>query len=324
MTILSWKRKAFVAMPLGILFVAICTICAAYGASFRTGQLDFYNEKIVTPPISMLMFAGEGKRIGQIGFPCITFLMMCCALEYTRGLEREIRYLFAGDYYYSTPATNSSNNQNNTQHDLATIAATTADTLLQMLRWLQVTALVGFSCLAIVGIVPLQENISLVLTNQASITSDSILHQTCAGIFFVLSILHMGIWIRFVVRIGDVTKRRSTTGTLQTTTTTTTTTTSVYYYKNSPVSFGIKVVCFVLCFIPLPTAFILHPISPIRTRLQLSEADTAGITQYVLVACVASFFASYTCELHQMMIHKQKQEQLQPPQSRQKDTMKAD
>ena len=64
----------------------------------------------------------------------------------------------------------------------------------------------------------------------------------------------------------------------------------------APRSFILKCACCLFSFFPLPTAFLLHPASPARARLKLTEADQGGIQQYMLVLCVASFFASYTLE----------------------------
>jgi hypothetical protein len=74
--------------------------------------------------------------------------------------------------------------------------------------------------------------------------------------------------------------------------------------------------------LPLPTAFMLHPVSPARRHFHLSQADAGGLTQYVVTACVAGFFASYACELWHLQAKQQGQveiKQEQTSKSRQKD-----
>jgi len=88
--------------------------------------------------------------------------------------------------------------------------------------------------------------------------------------------IHMGLWLRFTMQCPS---------------------SQIYHYQTSSKSFAFKLVCLGLCFFPLPTAFLLHPISPLKHRLALTDADAGGITQYALVTCVASFFASYSYEL---------------------------
>mmetsp|Transcript_60953 Transcript_60953/g.70095 ORF Transcript_60953/g.70095 Transcript_60953/m.70095 type:complete len:298 (+) Transcript_60953:115-1008(+) len=282
---LSWEQTLFSLSPLGILLFALGTICAAYYTTFQTNQLDdlYGNDGdnntvvVVTPPISMLMFAGPGRRIGQIGFPLVSIMFFMCAPEFGRGLERTILLV----------------NNNNTIKNFDELAATWQE---RQIYWLKITSMIAFFFLAVVGLLPLQHDLPLVIKGQKQIGWDSLIHQLSAGLFFAFSIIHMGIWLRFC------SISQTNTGT----TTTTTTNENFYYYKKSPIPFVCKVACFVLCFLPLPTAFILHPISPIRNRFNLSDADAGGITQYALVTCIASYFASYTFELRQMMKQKQR------------------
>ena len=114
------------------------------------------------------------------------------------------------------------------------------------------------------------------MKGEDALTTDSIVHQSAAGIFFAGAIVHMGCWLRLVTTVDArcaLARRRA------------------------PLSFCLKAAAFVFSFVPLPAAFMLHPASPVRARLGLSEADAGGIQQYMLVLCVATFFASYTIEL---------------------------
>lgn len=242
------KLEAF--LPLGILLVAFVTIVASYQATFASDILEFQHGTVVTPPISMLMFAGPGRRYGQVGFPLVSLLFGGVTPLFYRVLRTAIKKT----------------------RQLQSRTTSWIPVLL-------VTSTLAFVCLAIVGAIPLQENLPLLMLQKVPLEYDSIIHQSAAAFFFLFSIIHMGTWLlfcRFWAQ-SDL----------------------PFYYKNSPLSFAIKVVCFGLCFFPLPTAFLLHPISPLRQRLALSEADAGGITQYALVACVATFFASYSLELWQ-------------------------
>lgn len=239
----SWQRKGMALLPLGILLCALLTISAAYQATFQNGVLDFQHGRVVTPPISMLMFAGPGRRIGQVGFPMVSILFGCCAPTFFGGVAKTV-----GPGSHKT-----------------------------LLKYLKTTSLIAFACLAVVGLLPLQPDLALVITHQAPLHWTSIVHQTAAALFFFFCIVHMGLWLYFC-RVSCDPRL-------------------VLHATNSPKSFGFKSACFVLCFLPLPTAFMLHPVSPARRHYHLSNADAVGVTQYALVACVAGFFASYSCEL---------------------------
>jgi hypothetical protein len=252
----SWQRKGIALLPLGILFFAILTIFAAYRATFQSGVLDFQHGRVVAPPISMLMFAGPGKRIGQVGFPMVSILFGCCAPTFFGGVTK-------------------------------TVGPQAHKTLLKSLR---ISSFIAFSCLAVVGLLPLQADLALLITHQAPLHWTSIIHQTAAAFFFFFCILHMGIWLYFC-RVSSDPRL-------------------FLHATKSPKSFRFKSACFVLCFFPLPTAFMLHPVSPARRHFHyLSMADAGGLTQYALVACVASFFASYSCEMwHLQKLQQQKQQ----------------
>ncbi|CAJ1957959.1 unnamed protein product [Cylindrotheca closterium] len=242
-------NSLFALLPLGIFFVALITIIAAYIAAFGNGDMDFLNGRIKTPPISMLMYRGAGKRIGQVGFSVVSMLGFTCLPQFFRGVERIV-----GD----------------------------RETHKWTLGFLRISISIAFANLAIVGLLPLQADLHLAMKKEVPISWQSIIHQGAAGIFFLTGIMHMGSWIYFVTR--SCSDRLP------------------FHHKNSPKSFRFKLICFVLCFLPLPAAMLLHPISPLRKKLSLSKADSGGITQYALVACVSSFFASYSCELW-MMTH---------------------
>ena len=113
------------------------------------------------------------------------------------------------------------------------------------------------------------------MQGQARLTTASIVHQTAAGVFFLGSIAHMGLWLQLMMTVEAG---------------------CAISWQRAPHSFYFKASCFLLSIVPLPTAFILHPSSPVRSRLELTEADEGGLQQYVLVLCVAGFFASYYLE----------------------------
>ena len=263
----SWQRKGIALLPLGILLFALLTIFAAYRATFQSGVLDFQHGRVVTPPISMLMFAGPGRRIGQVGFPMVSILFGCCAPTFFGG-----------------------------------VAKTVGEAHKTLLASLRNTSMIAFCCLAVVGLLPLQADLALVITHQAPVHWTSIVHQTAAAFFFLFCIVHMGIWLYFC-RVSCDSRL-------------------FLHATKSPKSFWIKSACFVLCFLPLPTAFMLHPISPARRHFHyLSKADAGGLTQYALVTCVAGFFASYSCELWHLQKQQEEPErkQAETSKSRQKD-----
>ena len=257
---LTVSQKAIAFLPLGILAFATTTIVAAYKATFASGVLDFQHGRVTTPPISMLMFAGPGRLMGQIGFPAVSVLFGMVGPTFFQRLSQAIT--FADSQKRHT-----------------------------FLQWsLKGTSLIGFLCLAIVGIIPLQEDLELVIKRQIPIRWDSILHQSAAGVFFFCGILHMGLWLALTMTCHP---------------------TLPFHWTQSPKSFRLKVLCFFLCFFPLPTAFLLHPISPIRKKLSLNSQDAGGITQYALVACVSTFFTSYACELWSLQQFTQRVTQIQ-------------
>lgn len=247
--------STFALLPLGIFLVALTTIVAAYIAAFGNGDMDFLNGRIKTPPISILMYTGTGKKIGQIGFSLVSILGFSCLPQFFGGVERIV-----GDQGKKHKRT---------------------------MNFLRISIYIAFVNLAIVGILPLQADLHLAIRKEVPISLQSIIHQGAAAIFFLTAILHMGCWIYFVTRICPVGLP--------------------FHYRNTPRSFCFKLICFTLCFLPLPAAMLLHPVSPLRKRLSLSKSDSGGITQYALVACVSSFFASYSCEFW-MMTHERPDE----------------
>ena len=115
------------------------------------------------------------------------------------------------------------------------------------------------------------------MMGQSALNTSSVLHQSAAAVFFAASAAHMFLWLRLVA--ADISDD------------------CPISRHSRPFSFYFKAACFVLSWLPLPAAFCLHPASPVRSHLNLTEADAGGIQQYALVACVASFFASYSGEL---------------------------
>jgi hypothetical protein len=225
-------------LPFAVLGLTYYVISAAYTATFESGVLG--NTDMVTPPISLLMFAGRGKIIGQLGFPAIALGFYCCALPFFHGLT-------------SCPS-------------LGVPDAT----------FLFVTSCVAFASLAAVGIVPLQPDIALVMQGQARLGLVSLAHQSAAGSFFLFTILHMIAWLHLTATVPPG---------------------SPLHWRRGRCSALFKAACLLLALFPLPSAFLLHPASPLRSHLSLSEADKGGITQYSLVALVSAFFASYAVEM---------------------------
>ena len=113
------------------------------------------------------------------------------------------------------------------------------------------------------------------------------LHQSAAAVFFAAAIAHMALWIRLCVTAPPA---------------------SPLSYRVGWRSALFKGACAVTSVFPLPAAFLLHPASPARRVLSLSEADAGGLQQYCLVLCVASFFASYSVELSRGQIIAQVEE----------------
>lgn len=255
---LRLPQKALAVLPLGVLAFAAVTIVAAYKATFAAGVLDYQHRPVTCPPISMLMFAGPGRRMGQIGFPSVSVLFNAVGWPFYGLLTRVI----------------ASTNKN---HPI-------------LLFGLKATSTIGFIGLAIVGLIPLQEDLELLMKRQVELRWDSIVHQTAALVFFLSSILHMGLWLWLATTCHP---------------------SLPIHRKQSPKSFRLKVACFILVFFPLPTAFLLHPISPLRKKLELNRNDAGGITQYALVACVSTFFASYSSELWSVQQYAERLNQLQ-------------
>jgi hypothetical protein len=252
---LWWLRDRRVTVkalrPLGIFAIALAAIVASYVCTFRLRLLDFDGGRgMTTPPISMLMFDGPGRLIGQVGFPLVTLCAVRCAQDFLP--------LLAAVHPALDPSS---------------------------LKWSALTAFVG---LAVVGAIPLQRDAPAVLAGTAALTTASIVHQSGAAVFFVGAIVHMGLWLRLVagfeVRCAAGGSTRVPAD-------------SPLHRRNAPRSCAFKAGCLVLCFFPLPTAMLLHPASPVRGYLSLTDADAGGLNQYALVTCVAGFFASYTLEL---------------------------
>ena len=229
--------------PLLILLLALACIVSSYVLAFQSGVLAPLGGRIVTPPISLLMFDGPGRPIGQIGFPLVSLLFASCVPSLRRGTMQALLQ-----------------HQNHKHLVDIGIAA----------------ACIAFAGLAVVGALPLQRDICYVMLGQAELTTDSIIHQSSAGVFFLGALVHMGTWLRLVTSVDA---------------------SCVVARVRAPHSFYLKAACFLFSFLPLPAAFMLHPASPVRARLNLTEADSGGIQQYMLVLCVAGFFASYTIEL---------------------------
>lgn len=233
--------------PLLILALALACIISSYVLAFRSGSLAPLGGQLVTPPISILMANGPGRLIGQIGFPAVSLLFASCVPLLRRGLALTLI----------------------DQRGHKTLERTAI-----------VSACVAFAGLAVVGALPLQRDVCQVMLGKALLTTESIVHQSAAAIFFLASTIHMGAWLLLVTRVDS---------------------TCAIARQRAPRSFYLKATCFLLSFLPLPTAFLIHPASPVRARLKLTDADGGGIQQYLLVLFVASFFASYAIELREFL-----------------------
>jgi len=191
----------------------------------------------VTPPISLLMYDGPGRALGQVAFPAVSLLFGCVAPAFFRDLRRVTGAAHPG---------------------------------------LVATSAAAFAGLAVVGAVPLQRDVPAVMRGEARLGADSVLHQSAAAVFFAAAIAHMALWMRLCVTSPPA---------------------SPLSYRVGWRSALFKGACALTSVFPLPAAFLLHPASPARRVLSLSEADAGGLQQYCLVLCVASFFASYSVEL---------------------------
>ena len=233
------KLRPIALVPPLIFAVALAAIVAAYVSSARAGSLAFQGGLVTTPPISLLMFDGPGRLIGQIAFPTVTLTFASVAPTVFRDLRNARRAP------KNTPG-------------------------------LAITSAIAFICLGLLGLVPLQRNVPDVMRGAAGLSSDSIVHQSAAAIFFLSSLLHQVLWLKlcYAERESPIT--------------------GALYHS---VSFWFKLGCTLFGVLPLPTAMLVHPASPARELLSLSDADYGGLHQYCLVLCVASFFASYSLEL---------------------------
>ena len=233
------KLRPIALVPPLIFAVALAAIVAAYVSSARAGSLAFQGGRVTTPPISLLMFDGPGRLIGQIAFPTVTLTFASVAPTVFRDLRNARRAP------KNTPG-------------------------------LAITSAIAFICLGLLGLVPLQRNVPDVMRGAAGLSSNSIVHQSAAAIFFLSSLLHQVLWLKlcYAERESPIT--------------------GALYHS---VSFWFKLGCTLFGVLPLPTAMLVHPASPARELLSLSDADYGGLHQYCLVLCVASFFASYSLEL---------------------------
>ena len=149
--------RALALLPLAVLALACGLIWSAYVATFQSGVLHGFGP-MKTPPISMLMFAGPGRAMGQLGFPVVSLLNFVCAKALFHGLEQ--------------------------------LAVHT--------RMLKFTSTLAFVSLAVVGAIPLQADMLLVMKGLAKLNMSSGIHQGAAAIFFLMSIVHMVCWLRIV------------------------------------------------------------------------------------------------------------------------------
>ena len=80
-----FSMEPFVLLP-PLLFAFACVLfVASYRATFSSGVLAPLGDSL-TPPISLLMFAGPGRRIGQLGFPTLCVGFYVCMRRLKRAL----------------------------------------------------------------------------------------------------------------------------------------------------------------------------------------------------------------------------------------------
>ena len=98
----------------------------------------------MTPPISLLMYDGPGRALGQVAFPAVSLLFGCVAPAFFRDLRRVTGAAHPG---------------------------------------LVATSAAAFAGLAVVGAVPLQRDVPAVMRGEARIGADSVLSLPL-GFFF--------------------------------------------------------------------------------------------------------------------------------------------
>ena len=145
-------------LPLLILLLASACIVASYVLTFRSGVLVPLGGRLVTPPISLLMFNGPGRIIGQLGFPAVSLLFASLVPSLRRGLYMAL--------------------EGHPGHELSVGIGI-------------VSACISFAGLAVVGALPLQPDIVMVMIGRAALSTDSIVHQSAAGVFFLGAIVHV-------------------------------------------------------------------------------------------------------------------------------------
>lgn len=154
--------EPFVLLP-PLLFAFACILFAtSYQATFSSGVLAPLGDSL-TPPISLLMFAGPGRRIGQLGFPTLCVGFYVCMRRLKRAL----------------------------------VAAGIEGVLLFA------SANTAFVALAVVGLVPLQRDILELQDGGGggSLALASQLHMVAAAVFFIGALVHMATWLLLTLRV---------------------------------------------------------------------------------------------------------------------------
>lgn len=260
-----------------LLFAFACVLfVTSYQTTFSSGVLAPLGDSL-TPPISLLMFAGPGRQIGQLGFPTLCVGFYVCMRRLKRAL----------------------------------VAANVKSMLLFG------SANTAFAALAVVGLVTLRHELSQLSRvrvvhlshphphpqlhpHQVPLQLDilelqegggggggglalaSQLHMAAAAVFFLGALVHMATWLLLALSVPRE---------------------SPVHYRAAKASFGFKLCCCAGSIAPLPASFVYHPASPLARGRKASLVDQGGLQQWVLVGCIASFLASYALELAALPRH---------------------
>ncbi len=228
-------------LPLFIFAATFTAIVASYVATYSSGVLRPFTDTVLTPPISLLMCAGGGRLIGQIAFPAVLVSALLC----TPALHRAVT---------------------------TALGPTHLPALRGRVRAFFAACLLAFVALAFVGLVPLQPDI----LRAAVPTPATVFHQVCALVFFLTSMMSLGLWLSLAFAVPP--------------------TCPLAFSASRPRSL-FKLLCLLLALFPLPSAVALHPASPLRSSLGLSDMDAGGLHQYALVLALAAAFASFSADL---------------------------
>jgi hypothetical protein len=232
-------------VPLGICLLAFVTI---YWSVWMAHQTPGHLPPGMTFPAISLALAKEPERIiGQVGFPLVSL----CFLFIFFPFKSAGTALLGTSKYKNTFST---------------------------ACW---ASLFGFINLAVVGILPLQDNAVDLMRGKANMEMQSIIHQLAALVFFMCSIYH----IQAVLDIMENSQ-------------------SLLFSNKRPenmLSYKVKRYCLYMLFLPAVISFTLHPSSVLMKFLGtkiIAAADVGGIGQYIAVFGISAYFTSYSLDFH--------------------------